>query len=62
MKLVRQVIILFIFIIFIFAQNDLIPEDNLNEKNYVYVLHGLGRGKSAIKLLALRLEEAGFKV
>jgi hypothetical protein len=62
MKLVRQVIILFIFIIFVFAQNDSIPEDNLNEKNYVYVLHGLGRGKSAVKLLALRLEEAGFQV
>jgi hypothetical protein len=62
MRLTKQVIILIILFAFVSAQNNASPKNTLNKKEYVYVLHGLGQGKWSMKLLALRLTKAGFKV
>ena len=62
MRLIQQVIILIILFAFVSAQNTSSPENTINRKDFVYVLHGLGQGKWSMKLLALRLNKAGFIV
>ena len=59
-RLTKQAIILIILFAFISAQHNLSPEKTTNGKDFVYILHGLGQGKWSMKLLALRLEKAGF--
>lgn len=44
------------------AQSDSIPALPADQPELVFVLHGLGRTKSAMWLLAARLEDAGFSV
>ncbi len=62
MKLIKQVIILIFLFSFVSVQNNVFPHNISNRKDFVYVLHGLGLGKSTVELLALRLEKAGFVV
>lgn len=62
--LLSKKIVLFIFIVISFSNsgNAAVGEQTKNGKEFVYVLHGLGRGSSSMWLLASRLEDAGFSV
>lgn len=57
----------FIFVVFVFLSacigtNSITPASPANEKEVVYLLHGFGRSKFAMWVLASRLEDAGFLV
>lgn len=62
MPILRLIIILITLCVFVSAQNSSYSDSISNKKDFVYVLHGLAQGKWSMKLLALRLEKAGFVV
>ena len=62
MRIFRQIIFFIILFTFVSAQNSSSTENAVNNKDFVYVLHGLAQGRWSMKLLALRLDKAGFNV
>ncbi|RJP95628.1 MAG: alpha/beta hydrolase [Desulfobacteraceae bacterium] len=64
MAIKKSLFVIFIFIFFTacVGANSTIPVVPSGEKEVVYLLHGLGRSKFAMWVLASRLEDAGFSV
>jgi hypothetical protein len=58
----RALLILFVFVTACVATNKIVPEVPSGKKEVVYLLHGLGRSRVAMWVLASRLEDAGFLV
>jgi len=61
-RLLSLALLTFVSFSLCFAQDDSAPVVPDSEKNLVLVLHGLGRTKAAMWLLATRIEDAGFEV
>ena len=58
----KLLFIAFIFLTACAGVNNSIPISSSGEKEVVYLLHGLGRSRFAMWVLASRLEDAGFLV
>jgi len=58
----KSLLVLFIFVSSCVCANQTIPAPSAGGNDVVYLLHGLGRSKFAMWVLASRLEDAGFSV
>ncbi len=61
-SLKKILLFLFVFLASCSASNNQTPNTEIKVRKNLVLLHGLGRSKSAMWLLASRLEEAGFSV
>ena len=61
MRLPSLTLLLLVSISLCFAQDGSVQPKSDHEKDLVLVLHGLGRTKAAMWLLATRIEDAGFE-
>lgn len=58
----QWLLVIFVFLTSCAATNSTIPASPSVDKEVVYLLHGLGRSRLAMWVLASRLEDAGFMV